>query len=635
MSFSKGIKPRYNFFEHKECSNCIKHIITDVDKFSLNFDIEDEEKGEYAIYINKNALNYDDFRCFLRIVREMNDIKENFRIVDFLCLIHIIDIFKFKKDKNFNSLILNLLHFTIYNSKKMYERLHIIEKFNKSSSLFESILCEICKIYFFNGKTFLLNILNPNDNKEIAEYLSETISTKSFVNIRFIFLNRICKLMKYNHFSRNTFKLICQVIGPRKVLLNLEDSNEVSFSFSMFKMFLSSEVICFYHWKDMKFLQSIIENCIFKNIKSLVFINCFVFENFTELKSIYLSNSSTTNTVFCHKIYNLMKNIVCSLYDEINNEEKLRKFMTLTNNRYCKTKKYHIQYFDPKIEGFDFQDLFCSKKYKIISFDSIVITQSFVSFKTTILNHENFSRMNLILKKVFLTTLKFQNTLVKEKKNDEIFEFINSMPNLKSLKLTPNSNISLFKYVFKYNMMKLKNLEKFKIKDENKCDKGYSDSLYLEKIIELEINCLFEQSFLYTLFLNQKLENLKKIHIYNCNIGLKDKNSRRNYTRIQDILFSNTKLFGISFSELFDTQKEYSIKYICIFDVKLSKRDLMFMSNLKYLEFSFFGSIEEMFDCKDWFRYFRLNPLKVKIEIYFANIDRLNKNRCKEIYRSI
>ncbi|TBU09367.1 hypothetical protein CWI38_2156p0020 [Hamiltosporidium tvaerminnensis] len=612
MSFSKGIKPRYNFFEHKECSNCIKHIITDVDKFSLNFDIEDEEKGEYAIYINKNALNYDDFRCFLRIVREMNDIKENFRIVDFLCLIHIIDIFKFKKDKNFNSLILNLLHFTIYNSKKMYERLHIIEKFNKSSSLFESILCEICKIYFFNGKTFLLNILNPNDNKEIAEYLSETISTKSFVNIRFIFLNRICKLMKYNHFSRNTFKLICQVIGPRKVLLNLEDSNEVSFSFSMFKMFLSSEVICFYHWKDMKFLQSIIENCIFKNIKSL-------------LKSIYLSNSSTTNTVFCHKIYNLMKNIVCSLYDEINNEEKLRKFMTLTNNRYCKTKKYHIQYFDPKIEGFDFQDLFCSKKYKIISFDSIVITQSFVSFKTTILNHENFSRMNLILKKVFLTTLKFQNTLVKEsirnlyiynskltnkclfdilllsnlqviqitdstfifdnykikyiehlliqeffinrcesEKNDEIFEFINSMPNLKSLKLTPNSNISLFKYVFKYNMMKLKNLEKFKIKDENKCDKGYSDSLYLEKIIELEINCLFEQSFLYTLFLNQKLENLEKIHIYNCNIGLKDKNSRRNYTRIQDILFSNTKLFGISFSELFDSQKEYSIKYIYI-----------------------------------------------------------------------
>ncbi|TBT96912.1 hypothetical protein CWI39_3320p0010, partial [Hamiltosporidium magnivora] len=121
----------------------------------------------------------------------------------------------------------------------------------------------------------------------------------------------------------------------------------------------------------------------------------------------------------------------------------------------------------------------------------------------------------------------------------------------------------------------------------------------------------------------------------NCNIGLKDKNSRRNYTRIQDILFSNTKIFGISFSELFDTQKEYSIKYICIFDVKLSKRDLMFMLNLKYLEFSFFGSIEEMFDCKDWFRYFRLNPLKVKIEIYFANIDRLNKNRCKEIYRSI
>ncbi|TBT98177.1 hypothetical protein CWI37_1865p0010, partial [Hamiltosporidium tvaerminnensis] len=188
----------------------------------------------------------------------------------------------------------------------MYERLDIIEKLNTSSSLFESILCEICKIYFFDGKTFLLNILNHNDNKEIAEL---------------IFLNRICKLMKYNQFSRNTFKLICQVIGPRKVLLNLEDSNEVSFSFSIFKMFFSSEVICFYHWKDMKFLQSIIENCIFKNIKSLVFINCLfssltesVFENFTELKSIYLFNSSTTNTVFSYKIYNLMKNIVCSLY---------------------------------------------------------------------------------------------------------------------------------------------------------------------------------------------------------------------------------------------------------------------------------------------------------------------------------
>ncbi|TBU11744.1 hypothetical protein CWI38_1057p0010, partial [Hamiltosporidium tvaerminnensis] len=149
-------------------------------------------------------------------------------------------------------------------------------------------------------------------------------------------------------------------------------------------------------------------------------------------------------------------------------------------------------------------------------------------------------------------------------KNDEIFEFINSMPNLKSLKLTPNSNISLFKYVFKYNMMKLKNLEKFKIKDENKCDKGYSDSLYLEKIIELEINCLFEQSFLYTLFLNQKLENLEKIHIYNCNIGLKDKNSRRNYTRIQDILFSNTKLFGISFSERYNDQND---QYTWIFNV--------------------------------------------------------------------
>ncbi|KAK1347561.1 hypothetical protein LUQ84_003095 [Hamiltosporidium tvaerminnensis] len=49
MPFSKFIKHRYNCFEHKECINCIKHIITGVDKFSLNFDIEDEEKGEYII----------------------------------------------------------------------------------------------------------------------------------------------------------------------------------------------------------------------------------------------------------------------------------------------------------------------------------------------------------------------------------------------------------------------------------------------------------------------------------------------------------------------------------------------------------------------------------------------------------
>ncbi|TBU07686.1 hypothetical protein CWI39_0284p0010 [Hamiltosporidium magnivora] len=703
MPFSKFIKQRYNCLEHKECSNCIKHIITDVDKFSLNFDIKEEEKSEYTIYISKNVLNYDDFRYFLRIIREINDIKENFRIVDCLRLIHIFDIFKFKKDKNFYSFIRILLLSTIYNSKNMYERLDIIKKLNTSSSLFESILYEICNINFFDGKPFLLNILKYNGNEEITEYLSETISTKSFVNIRLIFLNRICKRMKYNHFFRNTFKLICKVLGSRKVLLNLENSKEVSLSFSMFKMFLSSEVICFYNWRDIKFLQSIIENCIFKNIKSLIFINCLfsslnesVFENFTELKSIYLFDCSTTNTIFSHKIYNFMKYIVCGLYDEIYNEEKIRKFMTLTNNRYCEPKKINVQSCVPKIKGFYFHDIFDSEKYKIISFDPIVINKSFVTLKTTILNHENFSRAYLILKEALLMTLKFQNTLVKEsirnlyiynskltneflfdilllpnlqgiqitdstfifdnykfkysehllmqelfivrcesEESDDIFEFINSMPNLKSLKLTPNRNISLFKYVFKYNMMKLKNLEKFEFEDENKCDKGYSNSLYLGKIIGLEINCPFEQGFLYTLFSNQKVENLKKILIYNCNIGLKDKNSMRNYTRIQSLSFTNIKLFGISFCELFDMQKEYMIQDIYISDVKLSKRDLTFISNLKYLRFLFLRTTDEMFDCNDWFQSFHLNPSKVKIEICFANLDRLNKNRCKEIYSGI
>ncbi|TBU05753.1 hypothetical protein CWI36_0584p0010 [Hamiltosporidium magnivora] len=424
MQFSNFIKQRYNCYEHEECIQCTRYIIKDPSELILNLDDNKcNENNEKKIYICTDVCKYEDFLYFLKILNEINDIKENLQVDDFILLIHILDMFKFKKDKKFKQIIRIILLSIIYNCQKNYNKGDLTKKNYISSSLFNCILYEFRKIYFFD--------LKPNFDKEervsgehiknlIVENFDENFcSGKTYVSIKSEFLIKLSKYIKYNKEFKHNFKNIFKWIKPLRVTFDsINSTSDLSMLLPLI-YFIPGEELCFQSWKNAVQLQYILENFGFEKIKTLFFIDCnflsfyeSYFESFRSLKCIYLLDSWLLNATASEKTENLIHNLVSIISNEIENKTDASKLEKLNTKDLFKKNFLNWDKSLAFNENFLIQNMFNSSKYMIHFSNTLSISLPSATFKVAILNLQRIFRIDIFLDQNFFIDLNLESMYV-------------------------------------------------------------------------------------------------------------------------------------------------------------------------------------------------------------------------------
>ncbi|TBU06877.1 hypothetical protein CWI39_0409p0010 [Hamiltosporidium magnivora] len=579
-SFSKFIKKKHKCFEHTECKECVKYIIEDRNKIHLNFDMKSSEKKRASIFISTNVLKYQDFIYFLKVSNEIQDIKENLRFTDFSMLIHILDIFKFKKDKNF-------------------------------SSLFEGISTTSFK-------------------KKINENFDDVIcSDKKFLEINMEIFNKISKLIRRSQKFEHIFKIIFGSIKPLRVSLYYRELHDDISNILAPSFLISCEALCFENWKNMKFIEKIFESLILKNLKILFFLNCeFSFfkesllKKFTADSRIYILNSS------------LETRLVLKLYNEIRSKKNTSIFLEKNTGKPYKIEKFNINKYIETNRSVGFQEAFNFKDHNIYFKDSFYISENFVTIDFSITNIQKIGKICIRLRDIFINGLNFKSTDISEnivelyfyaskltdnflrdiltlprlkticisdctlvfqkhkskyaknlsidnlsitacdfENQNGVFEFINSMPNLKTFDFHSFKNASFYIDIFKNCRIELNSLENFHYGEKNKFSASYLKFLSTDSITTLQLVVNSKIGSLKELFFEKKLRNVTRFVIYHFKIGTKDKKAMVNCTNMNFFTLYKCEFDKISFFELFDVKKEYAFRNISLDHIVLKSQD--------------------------------------------------------------
>ncbi|KAK1348629.1 hypothetical protein CWI38_1510p0020 [Hamiltosporidium tvaerminnensis] len=698
---SKYVKMKFNDHEHSKCIECRKYIIADKNDFLLNFKNSDTDKSDIIIYLNQKILAYKDFLYFIKILDGASEYKENFIIHDFMRFLHILDIFKFQKDKVFHRIIRILLLSTIFNRNGSHNELNSDIKICVSPSLLNIIFYEFGKIKFFGKKIFQEN----KSESEVKRILNQNFDLSYSPHTEFIYMNsslvyKIKQSIKTNPEFIYSFELIFAKFTFRKIIL-FYDKFICEIPCSVLNILFSCvEEFCFYYWNDVFSFETITEILVSKVLRNLIFIRCR-FHSFSEtffgklrsLESIYFYDSHFKRIGFPNQFYASLNALQNYIFTEITSYENTSNLLEKSN-----LEPYKITCFNIDLVTKSNKDLItihdCQPNvFKVYSYNILCFNLSIFTFYIGIINLDKIRKVNIFLnnvlikgmmlsnssinlniqklqisdsrltdnfitnilmfpnlkklfilkctilfpkgkytnneslRKVFLSGNTFENSL-------DIFYFINSLPNLKSLIYIRNSSLCLFTYPDTEKFLDLKYLQKLKIIEKKMFKPSLPIISRFESLIELDIGNGYEEGSLLKFFLDKKLPFLRNLSINRFEIGIHDKQALKDCTKIQSLCFLDCKFIKISFSELFDIKKEYLIDNIFFYDNILTKNDIEFLSNLKHLKsLSFEIKTSFSFPIK-WFKYNLMKIAKLQVRIEISKDLYQELNQFKEVINS-
>ncbi|TBU20591.1 hypothetical protein CWI38_0047p0040 [Hamiltosporidium tvaerminnensis] len=691
--FSGFVKRRYNCFKHEECIDCINHTITNRKRFLLSFKLNNETEKRINIYIRSSLLKYSDFLYFLKSLNYIHDIKENLKLEDYVLLIHILDIFKFKKDEIFNQFVRITILSAILNNEKKISNGDLVKKITTSSSVFKSIIYEFGKIYLFDLESLFEEIPEKNIRKKIIQKSSSNFcSNKDFFYLTSGFNDETRKRIRCDIKFIYAFEKIFRLIQPHRVALYYYQSRDIVLCASLSRFCRSCEELCFYAWKDNKFLEHILEAGIFDMARILFFYDCQFssfsekfFEKFLSLESIYIFRCSFESTVISYTTFAYIQSLVSILNDIIKSRE-FSKYLYCSSNRPYKFETFDVKKIINENRNSISQEALNCTKYQIY-FSYKIIIDFFVAFKLSILNLGKTEKIGLCFHDISMNELKIQSldisnnikflgickskltdaflsnillfpnlkqikisasslifrkqprsyanhlimhelviTACKFENPNGIFEFINSMPNVKKFIFHSNDNFSFCLKIFKNNRMKLDNLEYFHIGEKGNYISDYLAFTDLSSIIILKLIVPSQAGSLHKLFFNKRFNNLKWLAIDSFKIESMDKKSLANCITLRVLAMYHSKCKKIYFSELFDRKKEYSLEKIILRDIPIRNLDIVFISNLKHLKVLGIYGAHLYFNLINFFRLFSASSFKQKIKLYFDGKYSLNES---------
>ncbi|TBU04423.1 hypothetical protein CWI37_0137p0030 [Hamiltosporidium tvaerminnensis] len=685
ICFSRFVKKKYFCYVHNECIKCSQFLIENENDFPLNFKNKDEGESDHCIFLNTKVLKFNEFLYFFKIIKEISELKENFKMCDFLLILRKLEVFKFKKDKNFNLIVRNLLLSIVFNSKYIYANNNLKGKTIVSTSMLKLLFKEFGRIYFLDASLFFENA----SGIKIKEILNENfdinfIFDPKFVCINSTFITVINELFESNLEFLISFRIIfANIRNTRAILYGNRSSIRNISSRICYILFSNIEKFCFYSWEDMNFFNSMCDKLIYKKVTILIFFRCRFsvfsespFNAFKSLTRIYFINSYITNPISLGKLYTYLE-LIFSFYNEITNETNAAKILKLATDIQPQFDNIDaVRFFDFNKSLMISQE-FKSSEYLVCLVDEIYYVGSYFGIYMSVSTFpQNVKSISVIFKEVSLRGFQLQNPsifnttrelsildsefsneflldilllphleefvicnckalfekkLTYEKRSsinnfsisgstftnsEEMINFVNCMPNLKSLTLRNNKNLYMFQSISTNNMIWSSSLEILMLLDERKFQ-GVLPNLSCLKIIKnFKFDYgLYDEGSLLQLMGNQGLINVCNLSVYNFKIGSRDKDAIKNISEIKNLSFFNCTFINITFSQLFDPTKKYTIEKLILERILLTVVDILFLSNLaclKYLEIETSGFL---FQSKDFSKVVLLNLSQLRIRL--------------------
>ncbi|TBU07126.1 hypothetical protein CWI39_0366p0020 [Hamiltosporidium magnivora] len=259
-----------DFFSNRKI---LRTKIIDLNIFLLEFLIE-EQINQYEIYIYNEYLSYESFNYFYYVVMSFPCSIDNMNRNNYLLILKILNIFKFKINEPFRYLIRLVLVSLVLNplAFKRSKQISFIEtEYKFKSFISKMVICELVKLYMITEKT-------RSKLKNISEAVILTKNFKfEFINLNedFLYLDLeiieeiLLILQNYKKFDEILNFILCVNRFRRLFLSYISYTAELESLFSL-TLFQNIDEIFFFRCSDTDLLvEKIHQNFDFRNIKIL------------------------------------------------------------------------------------------------------------------------------------------------------------------------------------------------------------------------------------------------------------------------------------------------------------------------------------------------------------------------------
>ncbi|TBU03140.1 hypothetical protein CWI39_1022p0010 [Hamiltosporidium magnivora] len=649
--FSRYVKKKYKCFRHNECIDCKKITIEKNIELKLNLKSLDGDIIDNSIYLNTNVLKYNEFLYFFNLCRASSEIKENFETKNFSLILRILDILKFKKDKNFKEFIRILLLSVILNAQSSSQRYNLDKESIISSSLLHMFLGEFGKIYLFETSLFK-EYLSDKTIKEIFDNnfnMNYRINTK-FVHINSCFIVRLDKYIRYNLCSKEAFMIFFNCIRISSMIMVCLEESLKNISFDISKLIFSYvEEICFHSRESMKYFEYLCDSMFFKHIKILVLIYCNfyifserIFENFKSLECIYLVDSYSINLNLQSMIYSYLRNLLYMFYDDISSDKNASSFFEIGTEKYDKPESINEECIVGTKTPFMISREIKDKENYMISHNIIIYVSKLFEFNALVSDSKSIKKLCLTFKNIHLKTLYFDNSVfitnIKEMsmQDSELTNgFLRSILTITSLEKIEilRCKVCIEKMDTHIKHLNMRSLSIFGTSVENSDELpqfincmtnlniltlqyNKTSSVFSNNTIDtLKIGYGYKEGSIFCLFSENNLASVRVLFLFKFTIGNNDINAMKNCKKIQKLVLTECEFRETYFYQLFDSHEVYIIEVLELKNISLSMLDCLFISKLRNLKFLNLKIKHINFDSIKWFNSFNLQESNFKLQM--------------------
>ncbi|TBU13401.1 hypothetical protein CWI38_0442p0010 [Hamiltosporidium tvaerminnensis] len=650
--FSKFVKKKFKCYAHIHCLDCKKFTIKNRTDCPFNFKYEDLAEPNTIIFVNSNILTYEDFIHCYSILKNTSGLKNDLNVNDFLLVIRILDIFKFKKDKCFKQIIRVLLMSLFFKNEGIHKKYNINMKTVLSPSLFKHIFYEFGRIYFFRKDFFKYSLLYgcQSDAKIMKElyqnFDTNYIGIQKFISVNSSFIAKINNLMKFDTALEKKFEIVfgqfkiqAMHIYFDRVLNNL--STHLQYLF-----FSHIEELCISDWHNtLDFFEQIDTNYVFQYVKCLIFIRCEfssfprnIFKNMISLKHIYFILSRILSIDYFNEKYKRMQIFHSFIYDELISKENINNFREITNNQPIRIK--NISKKDLNSSNKDMITVFAFKdeKYRVYTLNKLGFEFENFMFDVFISNIQTIKKINLTIREICMKGLIFKNSFINQNINsikifssrleDDILHNILTIPSLKKLEILYCTIVFNKEIKFKKNMLlKYLFLEYCNFENPNRFVNLINSMPKLQQM-NLRYNTnlnVFEQNYKDKI---SEFEFLTKL------VFCKINDFEGEIPEFPDFKFISNLDIGFRYKEgsifkLFFNKSLNTIQYLSIHSFKIGKKDEHAISKSKNMKHLYFYDCEfinitfsDLFDTTETYMIERLILEKISLckpDVLFLN----------------
>ncbi|TBU10055.1 hypothetical protein CWI38_2062p0010, partial [Hamiltosporidium tvaerminnensis] len=527
---------------------------------------------------------------------------------------------------------------------------HFSKQYYFSHALFKKISQEYLKL-LNNGKDLKFSFFIKEHEYDISDQYKGifTEDKKHTLVIDDEFNTFFDKKVVVNHKSQCIFLMFLNTLDIKYLhIKSLKRVNRKSFCFILDNLKKKiDEIVFFWCYISDDVICSLNANLNFKNLKKIVFIESnfdtvFIFiEHLSNIEEFifYINENYEIYTVTGIEEENLniadliiqsLKNEIqkYSLKESINknekipkenedfhlkllNEDKFRDKVKIFEDFRCENNNFEVQCFYEYKGCFNNMSIYLNilNKNSFFATENTILEQTIKSISISssviksdclkdILNIKGLERLEIEYSYIDIKNEIFLNESIKYFKfwpsdsscYSDFFQLIDMMIGLQKIYFDTTNTIKLNRFenqIFYITELDLRCFDRmidFLIQSEQ------NEKFDFEATNKDGENLKLYLSPLKFLFQNYEISSIKKLSISDFYINNSDVEALCNLLSLEELNINSIKFENISFSELFLAKQEYKIKRMNLYGINISEKDLIFIANLKKIEYIQFES---------------------------------------------